>query len=301
MKTITKPQKFSGCALAFGNFDGVHAAHQKLISMACSYAKAHGLTSVAYTFDRHSAAVLNKGPAVLQITDFAEKQRQIAALSPDVFYVERLSPKFLAMSAEEFIVKVLVQNFGVKYIAIGYNSTFGKGGAGNFRLLQEFGKVYGFRVEVLEQMSLGGVSVSSTAVRSALAGGDIGLANLLLGRCYTISGKVMYGKKLGRTIGFPTINIHPPKHLAICKNGVYKTVTTVLGEKHKSMTNVGDNPTVNGSKIKVETFIFGLDENLYGKEAEIAFLSRWRDEVKFESVNALKAQISEDMRHIWEP
>lgn len=283
-------------SIALGFFDGVHIAHKKIIDSAVSYAQKNSFSPVALTFDRSPLEILSPGK-VRYLTDTAEKAELIKALGADVQFLT-LSKELLALSPEEFVRNILVKEFGIKHAVCGYNYRFGKGGSGDTNTLTELGKKYGFTVEVCDKVMYGETDVSSSQIRKLLDEGNILLANELLGRNFSLSGKVTEGKHLGKALGFPTANVFFPENSATPLCGVYQTLAQVNGIKMPAITNVGINPTVGGEKMRSETFIPNFLEDIYGKEIKIEFIDFIRKETKFENLEMLKKQINEDVNTI---
>lgn len=282
--------------VALGFFDGVHIAHQKIISRAVNYAKENNLSPLALTFDDSPLKLLSD-KSVSYITTNLQKKEIINSLGADVHFLP-LNEDLLNMSPEEFIKEILVEKFNIKYAVCGYNYRFGKNGSGDTNMLISLGKQFGFNVEVCDCVESGGESISSSRIRKLISDGNIKEANLLLGRNFYVSGTVCEGKHLGRTIGFPTANVFFNDDVIIPKNGVYKTIAVVGEKSFTAITNTGINPTVGGEKLRTETYIPSLYENLYGKEIRIEFVDFIRPEIKFESIEHLKNQISKDIKSI---
>ena len=286
----------AACAVALGFFDGVHIAHQKIIQTAVDYAKQNNLTPIALTFDKAPSEILCPGTASY-LTRNDEKAMLIASLDAKTEFL-KTDKTLLDMSAEDFILEILIKKYNVKYAVCGYNYRFGRGGLGDVELLKSYGEKYGFKTQSIPAIMSGGESVSSSRIRTLLKEGNIMGANHLLGRNFCIVGKVEEGKHLGRTLGFPTANVFLDKSCAQLKNGVYKTQVCVDNTIYKAITNAGINPTVGGEKLRTETYIPEFEGNLYGKEIKIEFIDFLRPEVKFQSINELKKQIQNDIENI---
>ena len=286
----------SDCAVALGFFDGVHIAHQKIIQTAVDYAKQNNLSPVALTFDKAPAEILYPG-TLRYLTENEEKALLIKGLGAKTEFLET-DKKLLDMSAEDFILEILIKKYNVKYAVCGYNYRFGKGGLGNVELLERYGEKYGFKTHSLPAIMSGGESISSTRIRELLTAGNISLANHLLGRNFCVLGKVQEGKHLGKKLGFPTANVFPGKSCVQLKNGVYKTQVFIDGNIYKAITNTGVNPTVGGENLRTETYIPRFEGNLYGKEIKIEFIDFIRSEIKFQSIDELKNQIQKDLESI---
>ena len=284
------------CAIALGFFDGVHIAHQKIIKSVVDYAKKNKLRPIVLSFDLSPLEILSP-EKVCYITTAREKERLINALGAEAEFIP-VSKEFLDMSAEEFITEILVKKYNVKYAVCGYNYRFGKGGKGNTDMLRDYGNKLGFCTNVLECEFYNGESVSSSRIRELITNGNISLANKLLGRSFFVEGTISEGKHLGRTIGFPTANMFFEDSVVIPKKGVYKTLVTVNNQAYKAITNTGINPTVGGEKLRTETYIPHFNENIYNRKMKIEFVDFIREERKFESIEKLQKQISEDIKRL---
>ncbi len=285
--------KKSPSAIALGFFDGVHIAHRKIISLAVDYAKKNNLSPIALSFDASPMEFLSPDK-VKYLTTNQEKNDIIKSLGADTEFLP-LSKKLLSMEAEAFVRDILVGEYNVKYAVCGYNYRFGKGGKGDTVLLEKLGNQYGFEVTVCDCENLLGESVSSSRIRELISAGEIETAGKLLGRNFSLSGTVCEGKHLGRKLGFPTANVFFDERRVIPKNGVYKTLVTVGVDNYTAITNTGINPTVGGEALRTETYIPDFNENIYGKEIKIEFLSFIREERKFGTIDELKSQIQQDV------
>lgn len=283
-------------AIALGFFDGVHIAHQKIIKNTVSYAKKNNLFPVALSFDSSPMELLSPG-TLKYLTNNKEKEQIIRSLGAYPEFLT-LSQNLLSMEPEEFAEKILVEKYNIRYAACGYNYHFGKNGRGDVSLLKKLGDALGFKVEVFECEKLDGESISSSLIRSLISEGSISKANELLGRNFSITGKVTEGKKLGRKLGFPTANVVPDEITVIPKKGVYKTLVTTEGKTFKAITNTGINPTVGGERLRTETYIPNFEGILYGKEIKIDFIDFIRPEKKFANIQELKAQIEKDIESL---
>ncbi len=286
----------TACVVALGFFDGVHIAHQEIIQTAVDYAKQNNLTPIALTFDTAPAEILRPN-AARYLTGNDEKVRLINALGANTEFL-KTDKTLLDMSAEDFILEILVKKYNVKYAVCGYNYRFGKGGMGDVELLKSYGEKYGFKTQIVAPIECGGESISSSRIRKLLLDGNVKEANLLLGRNFSLRGRVSEGKRLGRKIGFPTANVFYDGSCAMVKKGVYKTVVNIDSATYKAITNIGINPTIGGEIPRSETYIPSFCENLYGREIEIEFIDFIRPEIKFENIEMLKNQIQKDIQEI---
>ena len=283
-------------SIALGFFDGVHTAHRAIIETAVRKAETRGLRPVVLTFDKAPSEVLF-GSAPPYITTLEEKERLINALGAQMRLMHT-SRSLLSMTAEEFAEKILVQEYNAAEVTCGFNYRFGSEGCGDTQLLTKLGKRFGFNVIVIGERISGGETVSSSRVRMLISSGRIEEANILLGRNFSISGMVEHGKRLGRTIGFPTANVYPPNGALLPMSGVYETVVDINGERLSAITNTGTNPTVGKETLRTETYIPSADIDLYGKRITVEFVRFIRAEKKFSDLEALKRQIREDLNGI---
>ncbi len=283
-------------SIALGFFDGVHTAHRAIIETAVRKAETRGLRPVVLTFDKAPSEVLF-GSAPPYITTLEEKERLINALGAQMRLMHT-SRSLLSMTAEEFAEKILVQEYNAAEVTCGFNYRFGSEGCGDTQLLTKLGKRFGFNVTVIGERISGGETVSSSRVRILISSGRIEEANILLGRNFSISGMVEHGKRLGRTIGFPTANVYPPNGALLPMSGVYETVVDINGERLSAITNTGTNPTVGKETLRTETYIPSADIDLYGKRITVEFVRFIRAEKKFSDLEALKRQIREDLNGI---
>ena len=283
-------------SIALGFFDGVHTAHRAIIETAVRKAETRGLRPVVLTFDKAPSEVLF-GSAPPYITTLEEKERLINALGAQMRLMHT-SRSLLSMTAEEFAEKILVQEYNAAEVTCGFNYRFGSEGCGDTQLLTKLGQRFGFNVTVIGERISGGETVSSSRVRMLISSGRIEEANILLGRNFSISGMVEHGKRLGRTIGFPTANMYPPNGALLPMSGVYETVVDINGERLSAITNTGTNPTVGKETLRTETYIPSADIDLYGKRITVEFVRFIRAEKKFSDLEALKRQIREDLNGI---
>ncbi|PMG74476.1 bifunctional riboflavin kinase/FAD synthetase [Vibrio lentus] len=283
-----------GCVLTIGNFDGVHLGHQEVLSQVSKQAAALGLPSVVMTFEPQPMELFAKGKAPARLTRLRDKYVQLSKLDISRLLCVNFNQYFASLPAEAFIKDLLVDKLGVKFLVVGDDFCFGKGRTGNFAMLQEAGEKYGFEVVSTQSYCLNQLRVSSTEIRNALAANDLASSATMLGRDYSISGRVSHGRKLGRTIGFPTANI-PLKRCVSPVSGVYVVeALDIDGAPVGGVANIGQRPTVNGVRQQLEVHFFDFKANLYGKQLEVRLLHKLRDEIKFESFDALKNQIELD-------
>lgn len=283
-----------GCVLTIGNFDGVHLGHQAVLRQVSQQASMLGLPSTVMTFDPQPLELFAKHNAPARLTRLRDKFVQLSKLGLERLLCVNFNQEFANLTADEFISDLLVKRLGVKFLVVGDDFCFGRGRLGNFEMLKQAGKTHGFEVVSTQSFCLQTDRVSSTLIRDALAKDDLVLAATMLGRDYSISGRVSHGRKLGRTIGFPTANI-PLKRCVSPVSGVYVVEALGLGPQPiGGVANIGNRPTVNGVRQQLEVHLFDFQANLYGKQLEIVLLHKLRNEHKFESFDALKQQIELD-------
>ncbi|MBQ8541106.1 MAG: bifunctional riboflavin kinase/FAD synthetase [Clostridia bacterium] len=279
----------SVCALGF--FDGVHEAHIQILTECVTYARAHGLKSIALTFERSPAEYFGK--KIKYLTSLSCKMELMLSLGIDEVVVLPCNEETLSLSPEAFIDSILMEKLNAKALFCGFNYTFGKNAKGNTVVLTALCKERNIDVTVMPCMTDAGVTVSSTEIRLALSKGEIEHANNLLTRPFEVRGRVSAGKHLGRQLGFPTANIYP-ENIPDLPYGVYATKTVIGKEEYISVTNVGINPTVEDNSLRVETYISGFEGDIYDEEIKVRFYKFLRPEKKFASVEELKKQIATD-------
>ncbi len=288
---------FKHAVLTTGMFDGVHVAHQRLLQKINNRAKEQESESVLITFWPHPQMVLgsNDRSPIQLLNTLEEKIANLEKTGLDHLVILPFDTAFASMSAEDYIEKFLVANFHPQTIVIGFNHRFGNQRKGDVHLLQAMGTKHDFTVMEFDQQVEETISVSSTNVRKAVAEGNMEEASLLLSQAYSIQGKVVKGQQLGRTIQFPTANIQlPTKEKLIPKIGVYCVSIEVNKVVHIGMMNIGTRPTVEGQHLTLEVHILNFSEDIYEQEVQVFFHHRLRDEVKFNSIEALKAQLALD-------
>ncbi len=283
-----------------GTFDGVHVGHRKIIDRLVSEAKIKNFESVILTFFPHPRMVLGQVDNIKLLNTIDEKSTLLASSGLNNLIIHPFDAEFSQLSAEEFVESILVDRLNISKIIIGYDHRFGKDRTATIDDLIKFGQKYGFEVEQISAEEIDDVAVSSTKIRNALKMGDMELANEFLGYPYQISGSVVHGKKLGRTIGFPTANISiSESYKQLPKNGVYLVKSTIDDTSVFGMMNVGENPTIIDKPFSIEVYFFKFDQDLYDRRIQISILHRIRDEHKFESVEDLKKAIRNDQEYAY--
>lgn len=286
----------SPTVLAIGNFDGLHLGHRALLERLTGKAKALGLPASVMTFEPHPRELFTPEQAPARLTSLREKLGLLEANGIERAYVLHFSRKLAALTAEEFIEKVLVRGLAVKHLIIGDDFRFGRGRTGDFAMLRQAGMEHGFGVEDMHTIDIDGERVSSSAVREALAEGDLEHAARLLGRPYNISGRVVHGDKIGRRIGYPTANIQL-KRKRVALKGVFAVTVSGLDKRHlPGAASLGVRPTL-GDALKpvLEVHLLDFDRQIYGQHVTVHFLHKLRDEAKFSSLELLSAQIERDI------
>lgn len=282
--------------VALGNFDGVHKGHQELIRRAVNSAMVAGLKSAVFTFSNHPKNVLAQKTVVKNILYFEEKAKMLADLGVDYLISVDFDKNIQEMEAEDFIREILVKKLHMREAYCGFNYRFGNQGHGSPETLMRVGLELGFGLHILEPYMVRGMIVSSTTIRNYISNGDVDQCLSLMGHYYSVQGTVVEGKRLGKSIGFPTSNINLDESMVTPANGVYITYCNYNGIKYPSVTNVGVRPTLinDDGRKNVETHIFNFNKDIYGKEIRVEFLERIREEVKFDYMEDLVAQIKLD-------
>ncbi|MEO6026843.1 MAG: bifunctional riboflavin kinase/FAD synthetase [Candidatus Binatia bacterium] len=290
---VTSPRRFVAPVLTLGNFDGVHRGHQAILGRVVEVAHADGGDAVALTFNPHPVAVLRPDRAPALITALRDRIGLISGTGIDVLIVQHFTAAFAALTAEEFVERFVVERLGAKRLVVGHSVSFGHERRGDAALLATLGARFGFAVEVVGPVRVDGHDVSSSAVRRAIAAGDIGLATTLLGRPHRLGGRVVRGKQRGKTIGFPTANVRVRAGM-LPPDGVYAVRVRRDGVWIDGVANIGTNPTFGDTGRTLEAYLFDFDADIYGVRVDVAFIERLRGEEKFSSVEALVAQIQRD-------
>ncbi|MEZ0129123.1 bifunctional riboflavin kinase/FAD synthetase [Flavobacterium sp. LBUM151] len=283
--------------LTLGTFDGVHIGHKKILERITQNTENGKYESLVLTFFPHPRMVLQEKSEIKLLNTIDEKSKLLEETGIENLVIHPFNESFSRLTAEEFVHSILVDQFHIQKIIIGHDHRFGRNRTANIDDLIAFGAEYGFEVEQISAQEIQDVSVSSTKIRKALDEGNIALANDYLGYAYFLSGEVVKGKQLGRTIGFPTANIQIEEdYKKIPKNGVYIVKTFIDNTAVFGMMNIGFNPTVSGEKQTIEVHLFDFDADIYGQKLEISLLEYIREEQKFGSVDLLKEQLNQDKK-----
>jgi len=282
--------------LAIGFFDGVHLGHQQIIRQTITDARKHGALALVLTFDQHPNTIVAPARVPPLIYSLSQKLRAIESLGPEATLLIHFDKPFSQKTGETFIRELAAAWSGIQSICVGANFTFGHKRGGNVELLKKLGAELKFSVHGMAAVSLDGRTVSSTRIREAIRAGDLDAASQMLGRAYSIAGRVVEGDKLGHKLSFPTANIDPTG-LALPPGGVYAIHAIVSGKTHRAVLNIGTRPTLNNPapSLRIEAHLLDFNEDIYGQELEIVFAEKLRDEQKFPSLDELKAQIARDI------
>ncbi len=282
--------------VTIGTYDGVHIGHQNILKHVVNLAKSQHIIPIVLTLFPHPRMVLKKGDSIKLLNTIQERITLLKSYGIKEVVVKNFTKAFADMSAEAYVKNILIDELKAKYVVVGYDHHFGKNRSANINQLKRFAEIYNFKVEEISAKNVKNTTVSSTKIRTALNTGNINLANSFLGYSYFIIGKVIKGKGLGRTIGFPTANINvDASYKLIPQHGVYVIKTHIKGKVVFGMMNIGVNPTVNGKIQSIEVHFFDFNLDIYNESLKIEFLKRLRNEQKFQDIDALKTQLHIDM------
>jgi len=294
MKIVRDPRRLRPCVLVLGMFDGVHRGHQALLMRGGELSQEMAFPLSVCCFEPHPLRVLAPEKAPPLLTTIPEKARVMQSFGVDEMCITTFDRARADQSPEDFMAE-LVEIYAPVVVVCGFNFTFGKGGAGNGKLLREYGRKHGFRTVIVPEVLIEGATVSSTRIRRLLAEGDIPMVNRLLGHAYILSGRVESGKQLGRTMGFPTANVAFARNKALPAFGVYACwLETADGGYHPAVVNVGRHPTLPEGSVTVEAHVLDGSPDLYGQHVRLSFMKHQRAEIRFEDKEALQAQITRD-------
>jgi riboflavin kinase/FMN adenylyltransferase len=278
---------------ALGSFDGLHIGHLSLIYKVVEIAKKNNGRSMVFTFKNHPRTLINKENSLKLLMDNKRKIEILETHNIDIVCFKEFDSEFMKMTPKEFI-KYLVFEYNIKGIVVGFNYKFGYKNLGNVELLKELQNEYGYELHIMEPCIYNNEVISSTRIRKSLADGEVLEASKMLGLPYALKGEVVHGKKIGRTIGFPTANLKYDKNFVLPKEGVYYTNVEVNNNIYKGITSVGNNPTVKGEALTVETYILDFRKDIYGVQINVSFIKKIRDNKKFNSLEELKNQLEKD-------
>jgi riboflavin kinase/FMN adenylyltransferase len=290
------PSSFGRCVVTIGVFDGVHRGHQQIIGRAVERAWAGNHPSVLLTFDPHPSEVVRPGSHPPVLTTQRTKAELVEQLGVDVFCVVPFTPDFMRLAPDEFVHEVLVSSLHAAAVVVGENFRYGRKAAGDVPSLTRAGRSFGFAVEgvpLLEEED--GTSISSTYIRSCIAGGDVRAAAHALGRPHRVEGVVVRGDGRGAKIGYPTANLAPVAYAAVPSDGIYAGRLRRAGAELPAAISIGTNPTFEGQERRVEAYVLDFDADIYGEHVTLEFVERLRDTVRYDTVEELVAQMDRDV------
>ena len=296
---IIEARNIPNAVVTIGTFDGVHLGHQAIFNKMKNLAQSVGGQTVVVTFSPHPRQVLNIDSSNLRfITTPEEKLHKFEDYGIDNVVIINFTKEFSRTPSETFIKDYIIDHLKPAYIVVGYDHHFGKNRMGDFDLLSDLKRKYGFKVERVAAQDIEHIAISSTKIRNALSQGNVKSANRLLGYPYSVTATVVRGNEIGRTIGFPTANLELPKeYMLFGRGGVFACLVDYNGVTYKAMANIGHRPTIGDraeGDMLIEVNLFDFDGDLYGKPITVRFIDRIRDEVKFEGLQALKEQLERD-------
>lgn len=283
-------------AIGLGNFDGLHIGHMTLINTLINESVLNSLESVVYTFMKHPENIIRKKLFVPLIATMDKKIEILSKTRLNYTYFEKFNESYSRIKPESFIKEILIDKLKMKLVVAGYDYRFGYKGEGNVKFLKTLGKKYDFKVVIIPPVKLDNEIVSSTNIRKYIKKGYVDKVFLLLGRYYSIKGEVERGRGVGKTLGFPTANITARNHLILPKKGVYITKIKIENNIYSSITNVGSRPTFDdGEDISIESFIMDFNNDIYGKNIEVFFIKKIRNERKFSNIEELILEMKKDL------
>lgn len=305
MQIHHNPAQFQvrNAVLTIGTFDGVHQGHNKLLSTLKSRARELHGESVVMTFWPHPRLVLQPHDNSLSLLcSLQERIERLELTGIDHLLIYPFTLEFSQLSSCDFIEQVLVGQLGVRHLVVGHDHAFGRNREGNYAFLQSCAVNYHFSIEKVDAHAVDAINVSSTKIRAALEEGDIARANRYLNHPYSLSGTVVTGQRLGRTIGFPTLNLEVERYKLVPRDGVYAVRTHLAGQQYLGMLNIGVRPTIDDPRRTktIEVHLLDYDGDAYGLQVQVYFVARLRDEQRFASVEALQAQLLRDRERVRE-
>ena len=281
--------------LTIGTFDGVHLGHQKVLERLTNSAKENNLESTVLTFFPHPRTILNPNKPLKLINSVKERTELLNRSKVDNLIIHPFDKNFSELDPEKYVFEILVKKLKAKIILIGYDHKFGKNRTADITDLKIYGKKYGFKVIEIKAEEISNIAISSTKIRKAISEGNISTAKKYLGYDFSLSGKIVHGKSIGRTLGFPTANIEVKEEYKLLpKNGVYLIQSVINHNKYFGMMNIGIKPTIKESSKTIEVNFFDFEGDLYHKNIEVNIKKFIRDEIKFDSLELLKSQIIKD-------
>lgn len=280
--------------VTIGSFDGLHKGHLSLISKAIELSKKNNVKSMVNTFKEHPLNIINKDIAPKLIMDNETKIQLLEDTGLDILNLSDFID-IMKIPPEDYILN-MIEYYNIKGIITGFNHKFGHKNQGDVKLLKKLSEKYGFELYIVDPVKVDGEIVSSTSIRKCIADGEIAKANKMLLRPYSLKGTVMHGRKIGRTLGFPTANLKYDNDFVVPGIGVYYTVVEYNGKKYKAITDIGYAPTVRNSDFTIESYMLNFNEDIYEKSIKINFIEKIRDEVKFSNIEELKDQLEKDKK-----
>ena len=281
--------------LTIGTFDGVHLGHQKVLERLTNSAKENNLESTVLTFFPHPRTILNPNKPLKLINSVKERTELLNSSKVDNLIIHPFDKNFSELDPEKYVFEILVKKLKAKIILIGYDHKFGKNRTADITDLKIYGKKYGFKVIEIKAEEISNIAISSTKIRKAISEGNISAAKKYLGYDFSLSGKIVHGKSIGRTLGFPTANIEVKEEYKLLpKNGVYLIQSVINHNKYFGMMNIGIKPTIKESSKTIEVNFFDFEGDLYHKDINVNIKKFIRDEIKFDSLELLKSQILKD-------
>ncbi|MGF0108492.1 MULTISPECIES: bifunctional riboflavin kinase/FAD synthetase [unclassified Clostridium] len=290
---IIMDNKESDNYVALGSFDGLHYGHLSLVRKTVEVAREKNGKSMVFTYKNHPKTIVKPDSVPKLIMDLDTKLEYLEEENVDIVVLRSFTKEFMSMEAENFI-KLLCEDYNVKGIVVGFNFRFGHKNLGNVDVLKNLQKKYGYELYIMDPYTYKGNAISSTRIRNCILEGEVKEATNMLSKPYSIKGKVIHGRHIGRTIGFPTANLEFNDKMVIPGKGVYYTNVKYKDRVFKGITSVGNNPTVNGKELTIETFILNFDKMIYDEELKVYFIEKIRGEMKFDSIDKLVAQIKKD-------
>ena len=297
-KSIDQYNESKSSVVTIGTFDGVHKGHQKVFNKVINASKLSNLSSVVLTFFPHPRIILNKYNDVKMIDTLDEKIDHLEKIGIDHLIIHPFDKKFSLLSADQFIKEYLVDKLKLKHIIIGYDHRFGKGREASITDLKEYSSEFNFVVDEIDAQEIEKIAISSTKIRKSINEGDLETTRVYLGRFFSLTGKVVKGDGLGKQIDYPTANIKIEENYKIIpKDGVYYIKTTIDNKLYNGMMNIGHRPTIGSKEKSIEVNLFNFNRDIYDKIIKVDVIEKIRDEKKFSSIEALKAQLVKDEEH----
>jgi len=297
-KSIDKYNESKSSVVTIGTFDGIHKGHQKIFNKVINVSKQSNLSSVVLTFFPHPRIILNKYNDIKMIDTLDEKIEHLEKIGIDNLIIHPFDKKFSLLSADQFIKEYLLKKLQLKHIIIGYDHRFGKGREASVSDLKEYSIDFNFIVDEIDAQEIEKIAISSTKIRNSINQGDLETTKKYLGRFFSLTGKVIKGDGLGKQIDYPTANLLIEEDYKIIpKDGVYYIRTRIDNKLYNGMMNIGHRPTIGNKAKSIEVNLFNFDRDIYDKIISIDVVVKIRDEKKFSSINALKAQLSKDEEH----